>query len=425
MKKYIKKLFSMKTALAILALLILACIAGSVISQGYTDTYYTENYSSFISTIILGLGLDDVFHVWWFVGLTIFLCINLLGCNLIRFPAILRQMKSYDAQHFTKNEVDVVIENDPKGLFEKMGFHKIEETTKDGYTAYYSVKNKFGLWGAWLTHLGMLIIIVGFALGQMYTQKYTVYGVKGQTKEVEGTNLSLTIDDFNIYLREDETVEQYVANVTVTDLDTNESESGETSVNNPCNLLGYKVYQNSTGWAATIEVRDEDDNYLESDIVCAGEYMRVDSIEGLYVVFRSFYPDYVNYDGQPYTLSSNLNNPAYLYMLYYDDQVLGMNILEANEKITIDGYSIIFKDPQQYTLLQLKTDPYTWIPAVGAVVILLGIFLSFYLRTAELYAIEKDGKWNITGYSKKGGVLFHDQLLEEANKLLENSQKEE
>ena len=41
----------------------------------------------------VALRLDDAFHSWWFIGLSAFLCLNLLCCNLIRLPALLTVLK--------------------------------------------------------------------------------------------------------------------------------------------------------------------------------------------------------------------------------------------------------------------------------------------------------------------------------------------
>ena len=415
-------LFSMRTAIILLILLTLACIVGSVLPQGELEAYYTGYYPGKLSQLILLLNLDDVFHSVWFIILTIALCLNLLGCNLIRFPVLYKNMtQEYNSEtRLAKwnGEADAVLKKDPEALFEKLHFSKTETgKTADGATCRYAVRNKAGIWGAWLTHLGMLIIIVGFSLGQMFTQKYTVYGVVGATLPVEGTRFSVTIDDFRTLLREDETVDQYIANLTLTDTDSGNSVSGESSVNHPMNAMGMKLYQNSTGWAANV-VASRGGDLIQSEILCAGEHMAIADMPDLVVAFNAFYPDYVMADGKPATASSELKNPGYLYTVYYQGEVLGMNVLTENQPITIDDLTIVFLDPQPYTLIQLKRDPFTGIALVGGLLILAALFLSFYLRTEELWAVEQtDGTWKIAGYSRKGGVLFHERIVEEAADL--------
>lgn len=424
LKKIGRALFSMRTALIILMLLVAACIAGSVIPQQEIDAYYTGYYPERVGWLILLTGLNDVFHSTWFVVLTAFLCLNLLGCNLIHFPGLIRRTRrAFTPEKFLASwngEPDVLVQ-DPEPLFAQMGFRRVQQS--DG--ALYAVRNKAGIWGAWLTHLGMLIIIVGFALGQMYTVKYTVYGVPGQTKAVADTRYDLTIEDFSVLLRSDDTVEQYVARLTLTDRLTGRSETGESSVNHPLNALGMKLYQNSTGWAATVQVY-KGDALIQQELVCAGEHLDVEDVPGLVLAFRAFYPDYADGDdGMPTTASPYPVNPAYLYTLYYDEGVLGMNVLQADERITVEDYSIIFKDPQEYTLIQVKHDPYTWLAALGGVIVMAALLLAFYLRTEELLAVpQEDGAWAVVGRSKKGGILFRETLLEKAAALEKERKKD-
>lgn len=420
-----KRLFSMQFALLLLALLTIACIAGSVIPQGDLESYYQNTYSPSMVHLILLLGLDDVFHCWWFVVLTIVLCLNLLGCNIVHAPVLMRRWKTgfLPPKHFSdfKEGSSFPLASDPETLFAKMGFRKVQKlTTPEGRTFLYSVRNKIGIWGAWLTHLGMLIIIAGFALGQMYTIKYTVYGVEGSTKPVEDTSYTLTIDSFETTLREDETVDQYTSLVTVTDTTSCEAQQTQTSVNHPGKVFGMQVYQNSTGWAATVTVSKDKESVssepslpeeIQSAVLCAGEYLEVEDKPGLVILFNAFYPDYAkDANGMPVTVSPHPVNPAYLYTVYYNNKVIGMNVLH-NDYISIDDYIVTFDSPQQYTLLQLKRDPYTWLAAIGGILICIALLIAFYIRTEELWTLQKeDGSWIISGYSRKGGLLFLENL---------------
>ena len=425
MKKYTRFFFSMKFALILLGILIIACIAGSVIPQGEIPSYYMSGYGQNGGGAILALGLDDVFHCPWFVILTVILCLNLIGCNIIRFPSLLNRTRSgftpekYLSSDASGNRVELFRSRDPETLFLKCGFRNLMKgQSAEGRPYVYGVKNKAGIWGAWLCHLGILIVIIGFGLGQMKQVKYAVYGIPGQTKPIEDTQYELTIDDFEVALRDDDTVEQYTASITMRDTGTGKEASGQTSVNHPCTLFGMRCYQNSTGWAATVQIW-KDDELIQENVLCAGEYVNVEDKEGLSVMFSAFYPDYARgEDGMPVSISSRMNNPAYLYRLYYHNEILGMNVLEGKEAITVDAYTIIFTDPQSYTLIQIKRDPYTWLAAIGAVIMMVALILAFYLRTAEVYASRsEDGSWPVSGYSRKGGEDFVDMLKEKYKEL--------
>lgn len=339
-KGFFKFISSMKFAVILLGVLAAVCCVGSFVTQNQTYAWYTARYSERTAALILALHLDDVFHSWYFILISGFLCLNLLLCNVLRLPAIIRKTR--------------------------------------GGTSF---RERLGYWGAWITHVGVLLLILGYSLGQITYKEYAAYGVPGQSMAIGDTGLVMTIDDFRIDLRQDDTVEQYTSEITVYDLaSSSEGRKAKVSVNNPADLYGYRFYQNSTGWAADVSIQ-KDGTDLQKDTVCAGDYLVVADKPDLVVYFNVFYPDYVMVPGKgPSSLSGNINNPAYLYSVYFRGQILGMNVLMQDEVLTIDEYSVRFSDPQSYTLIQIKKDSFTRFALIGGLVILVGLIVSFYVK---------------------------------------------
>lgn len=417
-----KFLCSMKCAIILLLILAVACTVGSFIPQNQGIAYYTTNYSETVAGAVMSLGLDDIFHCWWFVGLILFLCVNLLCCNVLRFPALAKKQKAgfclenclaaWDGKPVAE------FDEKPESLFERMGFRRIQKTsTPEGRECLYGSKNQAGIWGAWLCHLGMLIIIAGFGLGQLFQTVYTVYGIPGQSKAIGDTRYGIRIDDFTVELRDDATVEQYTTKFTVYDGDYSDEYSDVTMVNKPASVKGMKFYQNSTGWAASLDVLKNGEK-IQEEILCAGEFTRVTGKEDLAVALTAFYPDYYeDENGKPITLTPALKNPGYLYTLYYQDRVLGMNVLTGDQVISVEDYTFVFHDPQQYTLIQIKRDPFSWLTAIGGLVVIISLILAFYIRPAELWAVKTEGgTWQVAGRSRKGGAVFLEEIRQEAEK---------
>ena len=292
LKKLWKFLSSMQFAIILLLILIAACAVGSFIPQGQPYEWYAAAYSERSAALIVASYLDDVYHSWWFLLITGFLCCNLLFCNIVRLPQILRRIKSFkDPESVDSGPVTVSAENidDPEAVFIAMGMPNPVKAQKEGRGVLFSASRTIGFWGAWVCHIGILLLILGFGLGQMTHQEYSVYGVAGQTKAVADTNYLLSIDDFTVDLRDDDTVEQYTAAITVRNAATGEKASSEISVNNPATLLGLKCYQNSTGWAAAVTVFKGSEE-LQKEVLCAGEYMSVEDMPGLAVYLTPFIP---------------------------------------------------------------------------------------------------------------------------------------
>ena len=426
MKKLLKFLSSMGFAITLLVVLAAACVVASFVTQGQSAAWYAEAYGEGTAKLIVGLGLDDAFHSWWFLTLTAFLCGNLLLCNLTRLkPLIARTKREVDPAAALSGPADAACEAvaDPLPLFERLRLPKPKAREIEGKKVLFSGKNRLGLWGPWVCHLGILLLILGFTLGQLTHREYTVYGVPGDTKPIGDTGYYLTIDDFQVQLRDDDTVAQYVADVTVFrapqgSTTVPDSMHATASVNHPARLYGFKIYQNSTGYAARVTVT-EGGTPLQTAVVCAGEGIKVADAPDLRVYLNAFYPDFYLQPGVgPTTLSGRMNNPAYLYSITYGDSMVGMNYWqESDGPITVNDYAITFSEPQNYTLLQVKVDRFQGLALLGGLVTMLGLVLAFYLLPAKAWAVaQADGTWTILGQSRKGGALFREEFARAAGR---------
>ena len=337
LKKIRKIIGSMPFAIGVLAALAAACAMSSLVTQGQTAEWYTQQYGERTGAFILAMHADDAYHSWWFLTLTGFLCLSLILCNLVRVGPLIRRTRA-------------------------------------------GQESPAGIWGAWVCHLGILLLVAGFALGQMTQEEYTVYGLPGQTKPLGETGMQVTIDSFAIDWREDGSAGQYTAGLTVTDAE-GRSESGQTSVNHPASLHGYQFYQNSAGWAAEVKV-EKNGTEIQKDVLCVGEFTPLADEPEIVILFRDFYP---NYDADTQSASPMASirpdHPGYLYMVFYRGEVRGMNVLEAEDTITIDQqYTVTFSDPSNYTLLMAKRDRFALLTLLGAAVTMAGMIMAFYLR---------------------------------------------
>lgn len=347
-KRFLSFLHSMKLAMVLLGGIVLACLAGSLISQGEIPAYYERVYGTGLAGWIQMLQLDRVFTCWWFVLLVAALCVNLLLCSVLRFGIVIKRC--------------------------------CQQT---------DLRRRISVWGPWLCHVGMLLLIAGFALGQNYSLESYVYGVPGETKHLEGTEYSIRIDDFEIQLREDDTVKQYTADLTVIREADGTEVSGTAQVNHPMDAFGMRVYQNSTGWASRVDVY-RDGELEDSVLLCVGESLTPGSMTELTLVFDKFYPDYVETEQGAVSQSSALNNPCAAFSLYYGNQRFASNVVSMDHKVIADPFWFVFHDPQPYTLIQVVYDPYMGVAAAGGAIMLLSLVICFYVRPADMRKKKKE-----------------------------------
>ena len=400
----------MRFGMLLLGLVCVACVLDSALPQGKTLEWYLEHYSPRKAALIYGLNLSDVFHSTWFLILTAVLCCNLVLCTLLHLPGLLRRMRDAadsDAVAKARPVATLTGVTQPDQLFERLHMGKPKALEADGRQVRFASRNRLGLWGGTVCHLGILLLILGYVLGQTTKLEYTVYGLPGQTKPVGDTGYTLTIDDFQMGLQDSGTPDQFTSRVTIHNPSGSASESAEISVNDPGSLLGFSATQNSMGNAAKLTVLVHGELYQET-VLCQGEYLQLANTP-LAIFFDGYEADAPFDDGSVHDV--------YDYTIY--DSSSGRSAsdyqLEGEAAMTTSVYEIRFSEPQHYTLLQLKKDRFLWLAMLGALTVLVGLILAFYLQPKQLRALEEpDGTWTLYAYSRKGGALFADQVKKQA-----------
>ncbi len=76
---------SVKLAVVIILILVVACILGTVILQEKTLDEYTAKYGYGLATFFRITELTNVFHSYWFSFLLVLLCVNLVCCTIKRW----------------------------------------------------------------------------------------------------------------------------------------------------------------------------------------------------------------------------------------------------------------------------------------------------------------------------------------------------
>lgn len=428
-------LTSMKFGMILLIIISLLSIFGTVIPQNYQLQYYEEHYNKISYELIEAFSLHKVFSSWWFITLIVILCINLLFCSIRRIKSILNKifMKPDLNKEFNKvkdwKEIDIKLE-DVTNIFKTLNFKNVTDTediSKSSNTdeiaysgkLYYSEKNKIGHIGSWLTHLGILVIIIFFAFGKLNGFDEYVYGVAGEIVEVENTDLSIYIDDFEVKFRDDMSVEQYISDIVI--LKNGEIEDlGQVSVNHPMRTNNLNIYQNSTGWALDTFLYKNDDEYAKQ-LMYEGDIF-VEDEQKIAIQFTKFYPDFDYSSGDLISISPLPNHPVLVYALFYDGYRVDMNLAHMGTPIEYEEYKFVFENPQRYTMFQVSHDPGKVGAFIGGVFLTLGVFLAMFVNPKKLLIyIDNNGKTKIYGKSHKNNIIYQEEII---NALEENGREQ-
>ena len=411
MKKIGRFLSSMGFAVALLVLLAAACALSSLVEQGLTREAYAARYGEGTANIIMALQVNDAYHSVWFIALSGFLCLNLILCSVIRFPSFLRryrQEKDPASSVGTAGDLGETEAADPGKIFAALGMGAPKKcAAPDGKEALAAGKNSIGVWGAWICHVGVLLLIAGFALGQITLQESVIWGVPGDTRTMEETGLEITIEDFRTETREDASIAQYVTDITVTDPATGNSQRASASVNHPADAGGFRLYQNNTGMAVSASVRREGKETQRKTLL--PQQTMEESVLGL-----EDQPEYAFYFAGIRTVQDEGQEEQILYVM----DLYRAGVFQESFYFIGDGTAMVGEDeitftPKTFTLLVARRDRFAPLALAGGIITLLGLALAFMLQPKALWAVRgENGKWILRGRCRKGQALMKEQIAE-------------
>lgn len=423
MKKVWNLLTSMRFGMFLLLIIALLSVLATVIPQGYSSNYYEASYSGLVYELIIAFSLYNVFESWWFISLTVILSTNLILCSIRRIKNILRRVfgqVNIDIEYKKVkewNELNIGSSELSK-FFEILNFNKIIDGKVGPQEVYYSDRDKIGHLGSWLTHLGILLIIVSFTYGKIKGFDLYLAGVPGETIEVDNTDLSIYIEDFQVEFRDDFSVSQYISDVTVLK-NNEEQDSGRIMVNHPLRTNNLNIYQNATGWAVNTTLYKNGKEYSKK-LLYEGDFFIEDN-QKIALQFTSFYPD-LDHSAEGLRSKSPMpNHPVMLYAIFYDGYRVDMNLIHMGDSIEYEEYRFTIDEPVRYTVFQVAKDPGKLGALFGGGILILGIYLAMFLNPRSLVAyVSADGKVKVYGHSHKNNLIYQENINEALEKIRRN-----
>ena len=161
---------SMRFAVALLSLLGIASVIGTVLQQNQLQTDYLVKFGPFWTRIFDFLGLYDVYASAWFVVIMMFLVVSTSLCLIRNVPPFWREMKSFREKVKEKSLaamrysslLDVKIAPEvAKRYLEVQGFQGKTINREDGSVLIAAKKGTMNKWGYIFAHIALIVICLG------------------------------------------------------------------------------------------------------------------------------------------------------------------------------------------------------------------------------------------------------------------------
>lgn len=171
--RLINFLGSMNLAISLLVVVAIASIIGTVLQQNKPYTDYQIKFGPFWFDLFKSMGLYDVYSALWFLGILAFLVVSIATCVGRNTPGILRELrhfrenvqeKSLRAMKHQQSLTTTLGHAEAQSLAQRIlnaqGF-KTRQKLADDHVVLAGMKGRVNHWGYWLTHIGMLVILLG------------------------------------------------------------------------------------------------------------------------------------------------------------------------------------------------------------------------------------------------------------------------
>lgn len=421
--------FFCSTQLAIytLVLLALTSIIGTIVLQNGSSDEYIQAYGHGLYNLIKILDFDDMYHAWWFLGLIMVLCINIIVCSVERLSVtwkiIFPEKITFNPDRFrkTKNKEVITLDKNISELTEKskkllarqIGKVLSEKTEKG--VALYAEKGRWSRLGVYVVHTSLLFLMIGALIGAVFGFKANLNLDEGKSADTaihQGNKnpifLGFTIrcNDFNVKFYDTGAPEEYKSNLTIIE-NGKEVLTRDIFVNHPLSYKGINIFQSSYGAAppqsATIEVTGANNQQPETIVIKIGEEILLSDgitifkMEGSIPHFdfngndlgQAFIGRITEKNGKSYQIRLPLKFPTF-------------------DKMRKGSFTFAIKGIEQkhYTGLHITKDPGLWYVYAGFVLMIIGCWITFFI-SHESYFIEiqsideKSASVLITGTSNR------------------------
>ncbi len=401
---------SVRFGITLITLAAIATFAGTVVMQAPgtvqadPDQFAAwlvgpqSRYGEPFATIFEWLDLYRTFQSTWFRALLAVLALAITVNTTTRAPGILATVsrppvavlaRLFDvAAHRAESETvigpEAAVTNAIDAL--RRAGYRVIPTTIEGAPAAYADRNRFGKFGTFANHLGLLVILGSAVLGN-------VTGWREDAVMVPEGSVRAVGHDTGLSVRNEAFVEEYFLNGTAADFrseivvlrDGREVARGSIRVNDPLVVGGVRFHQAFFGPAVAMRVRNASGDVIYDDRVALGMTYDGDGVSrngGNFVIGNRQYAVFV------LVPSSALQGPdpsipagSVRLEVFAPRQPrpVAVETLSQGEHRTIVGHDFEFVREVQFSGLQVVFDPVVNVVWIGAALMLLGTVAVFNL----------------------------------------------
>jgi len=400
---------SIQTGVVLLILVVILSAAGTIVLQRpVTEPDEMQSaYSPHVLRILDAVGLTDVFHAWWFLGLMLLVSLCIAAASIDRFPNSWRYFSrpyKYPDESFRRAshpQKSLAIADEESGLvaaqraLHALGY-KPERVVREDHFSIFAERSRISELAVYIVHASLLLIFFGTIVDGLWGWRGTLNLNEGETSNIvglrDGTTRTLPFaircDAAGQENYKDGTPKKWWSKLAVVE-GGRDVQKKEIVVNDPLFYSGVRFYQSSYGPNGKVDklllvaTPSKGSGEKQEVGLALNDTLPLDA--DTTVRFAEFFPDYAVQNGQVYRKSNQLENPAAHLVVTSKSAGKDFDVWFPE----IEGVADNSKAPYQFqatdlkmgyfTGLQVSHEPGQWGVWSGVVLMVVGLAFVFYL----------------------------------------------
>ena len=451
---------SIKTGVVLLILVVILAAAGTVVLQRpMTDSEEMQRaYSPQALRALDALGLTDVFHAWWFIGLMLLVSLSIIAASIDRFPNAWRYYSrpyKYPDAAFRRAlhpQKTIAIPDEETGLVAaERAFHSLglkpERVVREDHFAIFAERCRISEMAVYIVHASLLLIFFGWTVDGVYGWRGTLTLNEGQASNLIETRdgktkalpFAIRCDAAGQENYTDGTPKKWWSKLAVVESG-RDVQAKEIVVNDPLVYSGVRFYQSSYGPNGKVDKlvisavpnAAFHDGAMARAAAAAGQAKEIAFTIGdiaeldadTTVRFVEFIPDYAVRNGQVYRRSNELGSPAAHMVVISKSSSQSYDVwFPQLDEVADNAKSPYLLEPKDlkmghFTGLQVSHEPGQWGVWSGVVLLGVGLAFVFYVVHMRFWAVpvreERSGLYAlwIGGTSNRNRDAFQERFDE-------------
>lgn len=427
---------SLKLTIMLLLLLAVTSIIGTLIQQNAPPESYIREYGQSNYELFKALQFTDMYHSTWFIGILCLFSVNLVCCSIQHFPHVWQMVKqpmlvaSNGILKGSANKASYESTEQPELLAQRLTtllkaeFAKPVITPQDGKIYLFAQKGIFSRFGAYITHLSILVIMAGAIIGNIWGYKAYVNIPEGQSvnavnsRQGQGAiplGFTLRCDDFDVsYYENSNRPKKFSSDLVIIENGV-EVLKKRIEVNHPLQYKGLTFYQASYGASGSplFKIRATHNNSGESVELTAPPNEHVELPNGYSFAITNATDNDRNFGP---AIQMHVNTPD---AKHGNPFIVWQNHPQFDLKRGgVFSFALLGVEQRQYTGLEVAKDPGVNIVWLGCLMLIFGSLGAFFFSHKRIWVCidEAEGKTQVTfaanAHRNKPGFAIEFEELE-------------